>query len=464
MRVHSSTATLAVLLGIGLMPTAAMAQIVPVDIPASYAIGTQGATLQGWVTNNNQDQLRQHSWTVWAGLNAASGTTYDGKELPVWETWLGTEEVFATPQSKLTASGGDKMAEPARHFRRPHQFAHLALLRGNALPNDPASSTQVVSFNKFSPAAAKFIRSPQYIAGLQGTYEVNSQTALNKINAAWPSGTPTENRSISEFPVEALELKPVMSVVKASGLTPMPLWQGPAQSTDAKNPTPETWKVCVAIDPAATGDEIIPAGKKLSKEQIAALDASAKAAKLSCTVQYYAPVTVLYNFKLTEEEAQSLSKAQQVKAAAGDYGVLVAMHVNTKEVPFWAWQTFYWQPGADTPNKYPGSKQGQPASLPAPYRNYAMCTNYSQQVPAVAASGQKQKMDVCFNPYLETDPGIPDGIQSNCISCHALAGVGKGPTYPANYKQPINLFADKQYFTDQATRADFSWAIADAPK
>jgi hypothetical protein len=293
---------------------------------------------------------------------------------------------------------------------------------------------------------------------LSGSYSINTKASLATLNSAWAASVPTTNRAINDFPVDALELKPVFGVVAQKGYTPLPLWQGPSQATNAKNPTPNTWKTCVAVDPAGTGGTIPISQSKLTKAEVATLNAAAKQAGLACTVGYYAPVGALYNFSLSAEEAAAMKSAQGITASAGDYAVLFAMHVNSKEVPFWTWQTFYWQPGPDTPNKFPGSKADAPASLPAPFNNYAMCASYSQTIPA-----NSSKMALCFNPYLETDPGIPAGITSNCVSCHGLAGVGTGPTYPANYSKPINFFGDTKYFTKNSTRTDFSWAVASPP-
>ena len=100
---------------------------------------------------------------------------------------------------------------------------------------------------------------------------------------------------------------------------------------------------------------------------------------------------------------------------------------------------------------------GQPAALAAPWNAYAMCTAYSQQV-----NGQ---MLVCYNPYLETNPGIPSGITSNCMTCHGMAAVypagsqSQTPSYPASYDQPV-AFDDPALFGN-AMKTDFSWSMAD---
>ncbi len=84
-----------------------------------------------------------------------------------------------------------------------------------------------------------------------------------------------------------------------------------------------------------------------------------------------------------------------------------------------------------------------------------MCTAYAQ----TTQPDNKGDMNVCFNPYLETSSGIPDGLRSNCVTCHGTATVGTPKTggYPATYDQPVD-FGDPIYFGG-ATKTDFSWAV-----
>ena len=75
---------------------------------------------------------------------------------------------------------------------------------------------------------------------------------------------------------------------------------------------------------------------------------------------------------------------------------------------------------------------------------------------------------ICFNPYLETDVGIPYGIISNCIQCHSRAGygppqrklngyaegiLGRDGLHLANGKMP-----DADYFGN-FRKTDFLWSL-----
>lgn len=197
-------------------------------------------------------------------------------------------------------------------------------------------------------------------------------------------------------------------------------------------------------------------------------------AGLSCDKTKYlnAPLATIYSFQMDAADAAAWNGlvntsgdgGQELLAAKGDYGVLVGMHVNSKAIVNWTWQTFWWQPGGDTPNNFPGSKQGMTNNVAGAWRNHASCTAWHQ-----TKGKQSKEMVVCFNPYLETSTFIPAGQTSNCMSCHGTATVGSPLTpgvpppslpqlpYPTAYTQPIDFHNDPRYAN--FTRTDFSWAI-----
>lgn len=434
-------------------PLVAAATVTPVPLPTGPNFPVPPAVINSWIATQNTAAIRGHAWSLWQSMAAPSGQYFNGQQLPIWETWATSDDVFpgssdalkaaATPRAATLAA---RLAQPRalRHFRTPRQFHHAFSAKATAAL--PFGNAAVTAFNKFNPQAAAFIDAPQPGPG-GATYSYSSGAGLAKLNASWPSGTTPENRGINEFPTEAIELKPVFSTIKAIGLTIQPLWQGPAASTNPNNPTPDTWTTCVLVSPTGVG-----AVRPATKTEIASAGAAG-----ACKTFLYAPLSTFYAVRLSAAEAKEFAASTGKAVAEGDFAVLQAMHVNTKEIPFWTWQTFWWQPGGDTPNGFPGSKQGQPASLGAPWSNYAACAAYSQTTTVGGST-----MQVCFNPYLETSPGIPAGLTSNCMSCHGVAVVGGNQPYPPNYNKPISFFTDPAYFTTSTTHTDFSWAVAGA--
>ncbi len=440
--------------------------ITPQPIPPGFDFPGDRTELQAWADTWAIDKIVTKAWNLWGGMTAPAGGT--GAGLPIWETWCGTEETFA-------GTCGAGRARPGRPFKNAVQLSHAATARTGADPG-----LRLVSFNKFNPSMAGYLARRHPGPG-GAEFDYTRQTSLAALDKAWPPNTPIADRKVEETPyvppargpqaTAAIELKPVLFLVKQRGLSPVPLWRGVAgarpsrssncQQIDSKcHPDPTLWKTCVLIDPAqpAAPPETQPV--PATPAQIASAN---KVSAFACETYLYAPLSTIYHFTMDAAEAASFNKVQTepgLTAQAGDHAVLAAMHVNTKEIVNWTWQTFWWQPGQDPPDDFPGSKQGITDKVKGLWRNYAMCTAYNQTQGATS-----QKMVVCFNPYLETSAGIPDGMQSNCMSCHGTATVGsqfqdgqiQTLSYPGDYDKPIDFNNDPRF--KDYTRTDFSWAI-----
>ncbi len=436
--------------------------IIAVDIPPGFNYPGVRDEVQEWADTWNINKITAKAWDLWGGLTADTRQKDEGVFLPVWETWCGNEEIF-------TGTCG-KGLRPARRFKNAVQLNH----------SGKSSDVRLASFNKFNPPMARFLQATQP-GPASASYDYTQQRSLAALNQAWPAGTTIAARKIQETPyvppsgteqgLAAIEIKPVMYLVKQTGLSPIPLWQGLAGAISAKSsdcakgpspvchPAPNLWTTCVLVDPATTGGAAtapIPA----TPAQIASVP-PALLTGFSCKTFLYAPLSTIYSVEMNAQEAQEFNSAQgNGNASAGDYSALTAMHVNTKEIVNWTWQTFWWQPGGDPPNDFPGSKSSMTDKVNGLWRNYAMCSAYNQTKGA-----NSKAMVVCFNPFLETSSGIPDGTQSNCMSCHGTATVGStfknGSIttlgYPELYKAPISFTTDSRFAT--FTRTDFSWAI-----
>lgn len=446
-------------------PTPPGGAITPQPIPPGFDFPGERAELQGWADAWAIDKIVAKAWNLWGGMTAPAGGSAAG--LPIWETWCGTEETFG----KTCGTG---RARPGRPFKNAVQLAHAA--------TTPAADSRLrlVSFNKFNPAMAGYL-ARQHPGPGGAEYDYTSQTSLAALDKAWPAGTPIADRKVEETPyvppskgpgaTAAIELKPVLFLVKQTGLTPVPLWRGVAgaksssssscQQIDAKcHPDPTLWTTCVLIDPAQTTAPPETPPVPATPAQIASAN---KNPSFACETYLYAPISTIYSFAMDAAEAAAFNKVQAepgFTAQAGDHAVLAAMHASTKEIVNWTWQTFWWQPGQDPPDDFPGSKKGMTDKVKGLWRNYAMCTAYNQTQGATS-----EKMVVCMNPYLETSSGIPDGMQSNCMSCHGTATVGskfqsgqiETLSYPPDYKRPIDFNNDPRF--KDYTRTDFSWAI-----
>jgi hypothetical protein len=428
-------------------------------MPDGFGYPANKAELQGWVDNGNLEKMREHAWDIWAAMTAPSDQTYNAQALPVWETWFSGTDVYINGPLDVD----EERAFP-RHFEQPVQLTHESLdLTGQDNPEE------VTSFNKFTRESAEFIWDNKYYL----------QTTLNDLNASWSSNTAIQDRAIKNFPDKAIATKPVFTLVKQDTLNALPYWAGISNETTTNKdaPTPSTWKQCAVID---TSGESAPGTEK----------------EVDCNGQTVMAEVVelsdFYHFQLTQAEIDNLSSQAAPEfagAVAGDYAVFVAMHVTTREIDNWTWQTFWWSPDpegttlppypptesqAPVPSypNFPGSGGDRPDSVKPPWDNYIVCTAYSMVVPPqprLNGTNEGALPQICFNPYLETSfstvgkssiPGTfsDGGINSNCMSCHGRATWGGKTTgYVSN-----GYYARNSEDFSTTTQLDFSWNVTRA--
>ncbi|VAW61710.1 hypothetical protein MNBD_GAMMA11-1614 [hydrothermal vent metagenome] len=431
------------------LSTRSYAEIPAEDIPPGYQFPSPREEVQGWSNRRDIRAARSHAWYLWEGMNQPSTfRDKDGNYLPVWETWYSNDELFPPAKNKPHKNLKDIYTSRKyvpRKLVTPRQFGDQ-------------NADQILSFNKFNPAAAMFIVTPHEHWG--ETFQYNRKSSLMALNEMYnKKNTPISERKIDEFPPRAIETKPVFMLVKARGLTPVPYWQGAQNSVTPTDPVPSSWINCVLIDPSSD-KSLRPASSKQIK-----MSKKNTGKKSTCKSFLYAGISQIYHYPLkTAADVSSFKNDQGISASIGDFAVLVAMHINTKEIVNWTWQTFFWSGGETPPDSFPGGMSLQPESLKAPWNNYAMCTAYWQE-------NLDGSIHTCFNPYLETSvTGIPDGLNSNCISCHGIARTrplnnasSPVPDYPKNYIRANKAGPgeyDPYYFMGN-TRTDFSWAIPD---
>ena len=377
----------------------------PQPIPPQYHFPLPAATIQAWINNNDFDQIRARTWEVWAGLTADSTQSSDGKPLPIWETWWpGSQLDSGRPSAALLA----QPPGPKVHtFEAPRQFRGGTVKRGGRLftlavsqdffPNGFPIAVEPL----FDDEYAQFVWTPHKGAG---NVSYNYLKDLSKLNSAWSSSTPVTARAIAAFPPPAVSLKPTYMLIYKSGHNPsktgggvtvngmtiLPMWKDNLQS--------QGFVLCVAVPPNPNDGRIgtqinsVPCGNStLSGVPVVSINA-------------------FYSFTLNAQEAQSFGG----DAEAGDGTVLLAMHVSTKEIDNWTWQTFWWDNGAHPMGSPP------PGSVKGVWRNYEACSAYSM----TDKNDPNGPNIVCFNPYLEGNGGaISDSRQSNCMSCHGVARV-----------------------------------------
>lgn len=205
------------------------------------------------------------------------------------------------------------------------------------------------------------------------------------------------------FPSDALAVKLTWYAVKAHGLTTMPIWDGePAR--ERGNPD-RSWQRTIEVDPDGTR------GVPLS--------------------------AFIYRELATDGEVESARiAAHDPTLARGDFVALVAAHVTTKEIPDWTWQTYWWHDQPDAGRFAAGRPPLEGAAA-----HYLMDATYSTDQP-------------CFNPWLEAR--FPDGLESNCVTCHQRAIVGASDYLPVTRGR----LRDDDPYLAKRVQTDFLWSVA----
>ncbi|MCC9624277.1 hypothetical protein LPB41_21560 [Thalassospira sp. MA62] len=431
-------------------------------MPAGYNFPTPGYVIQQWITDagapdettrlKGLNNIRKHGWDLWNAMSQKTETPSSPDsiaeiEVPIWTTWPDQTQALKPLLSSVSADELLFAEGKEVSLRHPKQFSHFV---GEQKEPELKYVLEVEQFNRAWVISAN---TPQIVPFGENHYSILGYDNLVKYLAAFPPSYGSSSKAMLDFDPRAIETKPVYYALKNSGKTIMPYWRGVSSqaTTNTTNPTPETWKTCVIVN----ADDLAKTGMREAKK--GEENGAYAAPGLKCETYLYAPIGMIFTQALGAKEAK---KFGQPDIKQNDLRALVAMHVNTKEVDSWTWQTYYWQGDAAFEANMPGDLSSQPDTLAAPWTSYAMCTAYDQSYDHGAT------MNVCYNPYLETSPHIPDGINSNCVTCHGSAnfspqGSTSAPVYPAAYDEPIDFggpaFAD-------VMKTDFSWTIADQTK
>lgn len=421
--------------------------ITPEDFPTDLGIDDfkfpeDSTKIYDWLKNKDTVNITKHAWGIWAGLTSPSGQVFQGDSLLVFETWLGVEELSAMSAAGNTQGGCDQIKKTKRtSLKTPRQFIHAQFLTNkNAVIDTVFQTYETVSY---SPTAACFAT----------TNLIFNEATLNKFKVINGIG------KIPSFPDDAITTKPTYFAAKpdANGLIQVPVW--PGISEKAKSYPDKDWNTFVYADISNKQ----PKNKKLVPVTSSnPTEAQIKAA--TCNVNDF------INFGVDAEMATYLNEQNNSGFVAGDLVLLVAMHVTSKEISNWTWQSFYWTHNPDAPIA-PSSKFAadlRPSQLYGAASHYAAVTAYAMVWPNQPITGGTNTgvtPIIAFNPYLEAglskltypnalNPKFNYGVQSNCMTCHALA------TQLGNIDYSADQYIDMKdpVFKNQV-QLDFAWSI-----
>jgi hypothetical protein len=434
--------------------------ITPVDLPTNIVPGfnfpEDSMKIYSWlnagtgVDTFKLDSIYQHVWGLWAGLTARTNEIYGGDTLLVFETWPGINEIrramMRTDSVKVDISKSKTSRTP---LNVPRQFVHASLLSGN---QDTTIGNNVFETVSYNLSAAEYALSRS----------IFMQDTLNKYYH------PNQIGAIPPFPAAAITLKPNYFAGKPDGnLIRIPVWHGPPDT--AKGYGSSAWGTYVFAD---TTNSQQP-GKALTPVNISASAPAPTQAQIDAAT---CNLSDFIYFEMDAEMAAYVDSTAEGGATfvAGDVAILVAMHVATKEISNWTWQTFYWDPNPSAPN-LPGTNMSKPTQITGAPAHYSAVHAYAMLAPLQPISGGKNdpsfKSVIGYNPYLEAhfdfrplnppnryNPAYQYGVQTNCMSCHAMATINpSGTTASYTTDQYIDM-SDESYFKN-LVQLDFAWSI-----
>jgi hypothetical protein len=468
------------------LPGLPRVQPVPLPDPGipGFAFPEDSATIDKWVQQRAVRSINLHGWGIWTALTAATSETYGPDKLRVFETWHSKAEVDsimkaqAANKLKMDVQAVATTKRPfARHLERPVQFFHardphhrlqLAHAMLQASPADTASGIQPVFEDvSYNPTAAQTIITRQlFMPGVLDAMLAAKRTA------------------IPDFPKEAIAIKPVYEVIpgpnnKLGGgqLYKMKVWSQmpPSQIKKPRAFGQDKWSSWVYVDPTNQGK---------GHGQVYQTGGASPRTKAEGTYN----LTDFVYHTLTAYEAGLLNPKHSAQGAQpGDYAILVAMHITSREIQRWTWQTVWWAPDPDhapAPSN-PAVVAARPSQLAGAPRHYAMSIAYQMLDPVQPFTGGTNKGQpvYAFNPYLEAGfnnrfggptvvpPGLvrtPVGLvsdsvgtQTNCMTCHAQANYAAATDNSAPGYQADTYIDMKGPQFKGRLKVDFLWSVAD---
>ncbi|HTI93287.1 MAG TPA: hypothetical protein VL727_21960 [Puia sp.] len=456
--------------------------VIPQQFPDSSVTGirfpTDSNVINGWIndaifpTSYDSTNIYKHAWGLWAGLTAPTDQQVGGDSLLVFETWMGLNEVqqYIVDDSISCQPGGLRKRGRAL-LTRPRQFEHAGILARTINLAARKRLEGVSSVQGDTAAVANNLWVTVSYDPNMACYTINNklfrQSVINKYYK------PNGYGQVNPFPNSSLFIKPTYLEYPANAvILQMPVWLNPPNPPDSLNVfdpnTGTQFPFVVYVDVKnrqAKNKTLVPVTPTCRS-----IDSIVGA---TCNLTDFINFTVdstMAAFMNQQDSVQGLSGAG--RAEPGNRVLLVAMHVGTKEISNWTWQSYYWTPLPATPGA-PSSNLAAsllPSTVQGAARHYAANAAYVMTTPNNSSDIRAGSM-FGYNPYLEGGfgpttfnypnpyrPAYKYGMQCNCMTCHALAVPSPNGVYASD--QYINVPAP--IVCKDQVRMDFVWSVQTA--
>lgn len=382
---------------------------------------------------------RRHVWNVFAQI---TGATADSDRAP-FASWYGQAEVFSTRGAEVLGDGA--IAQPLARSELSQMLPPADAGHANTSLSIQSAGAPIINFTLYNDAACEHIR----------RHRLYLRPELEKLQRAGPEDEfIARNRSVPDFPADAMVMKTAWWPVARDRPTPLPVWDASQNPPRRGGNDFLSWKRIAVIDPNSP---------RTSLDHASSDNETFEFAGRRRTVSRRVGLDAFFRIVINGDMARQLTEDPIASKAAllvlgrpfehGDLLILVAAHIATKEIQEWVWGTLWWH---DQAGSGPFAAD-RPASMQSPWQNYQLQVAFDAQRPLAADGGPH----VAFNPWLEgrfPDSGNGGGTMSNCQACHRRASFPSVDFLPVTRGRP-ELQHDPAY-APHRLRTNFIWAIA----
>jgi len=425
------------------------------------------ANLNYLINEQNQPQYRQHGWSMFEAINRTVKVEkqHGLTQLPIWQTWFSEKQIFTRKHytepayCQLGKHAPKQTTEASPTPTSPH-LSKLKKGKHHTLTWAEKFKQQTPTYpNSSNPDGMLFANNGDImIAGeyfnLSGfnhlrKHKLYLRDTLKKMLADGKKSIPT-------FPADTMVLKSMYWPIAKDSHTALPVWDNTLARPPYQYNGYETWKRAVAVQgnlkPISQGQT--KTVKSLYKVTVPGYDTPRRFPKskvVSIGDFYHIQVNKKLLKAMDKNDRQILNNsanwAYNRDFQAGDYIAQIALHINTKEVEAWTFQSFWWH---DQPNVGPFAS-GRPNLPTGTWQNYLMAEAYSQVTPREYDGSNH----VAYNPYIEP---VIHPIPTNCQNCHARAALnGKYDDNPSGRRE---IKPNDPIFKNDL-RTDYLWIIPD---
>ncbi|MBT5549331.1 MAG: hypothetical protein HOJ79_02515 [Nitrospina sp.] len=438
-------------------------------MPKSNFYPKSAKYINNLIHTENQDQIRQHGWALFELINRPVKKVENKhclEQVPIWQTWFSEKQVFTRTEYDQPAYcqlSGDPQ-KTVSNDKSEKTTPHLSHLKKGATSkvtwhkkfkaqkptykNNGNADGMLFANNGDIMIAGEYFNLPSF--NHIRKKELYLRSELNKMLKAGMKSIPT-------FPKGSIVTKSMYWPVAKDEYTALPVWDNMLARPPYQYNGYETWKRSVAVQ---GNIKPVSAGQTKTVKSLYNVTVPGYDTPRSFQNSKVVSVTDFYNIQVDAKMLKAMDSnditilnnsakwAYNREFQAGDYLVLIALHILTKEIEPWTYQSFWWH---DQPDAGPFAT-GRPTSLPnGKWQNYLMAEAYSQVTPREYDGSNH----VAYNPYIEL---VIHPVPTNCQNCHARASLkGKYDDNPSGrrYIGPN----DKIFKND--LRTDYLWIISD---